>query len=433
MEKIRDKKPENDVNLDNEEERQLLKRTFGQKVVEVFNQEETTEKTNATYKEYLKEVRRERNLLETLNIEERSYQDYIFHKAIEDNPEASHFIKNIPGLDTSQPLIAQLLKKNEDGSRELSDETVGNILEFYQSVLKKEEEKLVGDVERIQLSYETNLKKRVEMGQLPQALYENYEKAKQKNGGSIASAIKLFDLRPLEDEEAYFPAGATAFVQFLKTDEMDEKGKIINSKNTEILYKKAFLKQFQEDIMGSLEIMLAHEMTHIIAGKEASFNLLPSETIGTKISEWKRDPEERITIAYREGMTEAIGQMIMDSSPESSSRDLDYYLTNKTGGEQDEREFLASLIEIDKQNQSNDDMAETLERIMLEAYAEEDKDKYVNIFRKRFSHIYSNLEKLVESSLENGEIVMNRIFSTSYTGQYMELAMRERIRERKNI
>ncbi len=433
MEKIRNNKPENDTGSDNEEEQQLLKKTFGQKVIEAFNQEDATENTDATYKKYLENIREERALLETLNIEERSYQDYIFYKAIEDNPEASQFIKNIPGLDTSQPLIAQLLKKKEDGSRELSDETVGNILEFYQSVLKKEEEKLVGDVERIQLSYENNLKKRVEMSQLPQALYENYEKAKQKNGGSIVSAIKLFDLRPLEDEEAYFPAGATAFVQFLKTDEMDEKGKIINSKNTEILYKKAFLKQFQEDIMGSLEIMLAHEMTHIIAGKEASFNLLPSETIGTKISEWKRDPEERITKAYREGMTEAIGQMIMDSSPESSSRDLDYYLTNKTGGEQDEREFLASLIEIDKQNHSNVDMAETLEKIMLEAYAEENKDKYVNILRKRLIHIYSNLEKLVEGSLENGEMLMNRIFLTSYTGQGIELAMRQRIRKRKNI
>ena len=38
MEKIRNNKPENDTGSDNEEEQQLLKKTFGQKVVEAFNQ-----------------------------------------------------------------------------------------------------------------------------------------------------------------------------------------------------------------------------------------------------------------------------------------------------------------------------------------------------------------------------------------------------------
>ena len=171
METIKTESFENGTNLNSEEKQQDFRRTFGQKVVEVFKTKHTPEDANTEkQKEYINSIQEERALLETLDSEQRYFQDYIFYMAIEKNPEASHFIKNIPGLDMSKPLVAQLLEKDEDGSRKVSDETVGNILEFYQNVLKKEEGVFAEKMEEMQSNYESGLKSKVESGKLPQAL-----------------------------------------------------------------------------------------------------------------------------------------------------------------------------------------------------------------------------------------------------------------------
>ena len=146
---------------------------------------------------------------------------------------------------------------------------------------------------------------------------------------------------------------------------------------------------------------------------------------------WKMDTEGYITMVFREGMTEAIGQMIMDSSPEASSRSLVYYLENEAGNERHEREFLASLIEIDKESESRMDnnTQESLEDIMLKAYTETDKSEYVDSLRRRLRYIFDGLEGLVKESLEKDEVVMNRAFSSSDVGAEFELRMRDKIRE----
>ena len=368
-------------------------------MVEAFETNSTSEDATAEkQKEYIKSIQEERALLETLDSEQRYFQDYIFYMAIEKNPEASQFIKNIPGLDMSKPLIAQLLEKNEDGSQKVSDETVGNILEFYQSVLKKEEGIFAEKMEEMQSDYESSLKSKVESGKLPEALYKNYERAKIKNNGSIVGSAKLFDLRPVvEDEEEKFePASAAAYIEHRGTN---NKGEMIDSSDTrKIMYKKFFLDPRQKNVLGSLENMVGHELTHIIAGAEASFNLLPSKSGSADIESWRMDTEGEITMAYREGMTEAIGQMIMDSSPEADSYSLRHYLDSETGSYPGDREFLAKLIDIDDRYRSenqNLDKQESLEKLFLEAYAETDGDKYVNMLRNRLYFIFNNWEDVV--------------------------------------
>ena len=399
METIKVESLENSANLDSEEKQRDFRRTFGQKVVEVFEVNPTSEDANTEkQKEYIKTIQEERALLETLDSEQRYFQDYIFYMAIEKNPEASHFIKNIPGLDMSKPLVAQLLEKDEDGSQKVSDETVGNILEFYQSVLKKEEGIFAEKMEKMQSDYESGLKSKVESGKLPQALYENYERAKTKNNGSIIGSAKLFDLRPVvEDEEERFePPSAAAYIEHRG---MNNKGEMIDSGDTrKTMYKKFFLDARQKNALGSLENMVGHELTHIIAGTEASFNLLPSEKGSADIPSWRMDIKGKITMAFREGMTEAIGQMIMDSSPEADSYSLRHYLNGETGSYPGDREFLAKLIDIDDRYRSesqNLDEQETLEKLFLEAYAETDGDEYVNKLRNRLYLIFDNWEDVV--------------------------------------
>lgn len=399
METIKTESFENGTNLNSQEKQRAFRRTFGQKVVEVFETNPTSEDaTTEKQKEYIKSVQEERALLETLDSEQRYFQDYIFYMTIEKNPEASQFIKNIPGLDMSKPLIAQLLEKNEDGSQKVSDETVGNILEFYQSVLKKEEGIFAEKMEKMQSDYESGLKSKVESGKLPEALYKNYERAKIKNNGSIIGSTKLFDLRPVaEDEEERFePASAAAYIEHRG---MNNKGEMIDSGDTrKIMYKKFFLDPRQKNVLGSLENMVGHELTHIIAGTEASFNLLTSKSGSADIESWRMDTEGEITMAYREGMTEAIGQMIMDSSPEAGNYSLRYYLDSEIGSYPGDREFLTKLIDIDDRYRSenqNLDEKESLEKLFLEAYAETDGDKYVNMLRNRLYFIFDNWEDVV--------------------------------------
>ena len=399
METIKTESFENGTNLNSEEKQQDFRRTFGQKVVEVFKTKHTPEDANTEkQKEYINSIQEERALLETLDSEQRYFQDYIFYMAIEKNPEASQFIKNIPGLDMSKPLVAQLLEKDEDGSRKVSDETVGNILEFYQNVLKKEEGVFAEKMEEMQSNYESGLKSKVESGKLPQALYANYERAKIKNGGSIIGSARLFDLRPiLEDgEERFEPSSAAAYIEHRG---MNNKGEMIDSGDTrKIMYKKFFLDPQQKNALGSLGNMVGHELTHIIAGTEASFNLLPSKSGSADLESWRMDIEGKITMAYREGMTEAIGQMIMDSSPEASDYGLRHYLSSDTGSYPGDREFLAKLIDIDDrcrgENQNLDEQ-ESLEELFLEAYAETDGDKFVNMLRNRLYSIFDNWEDVV--------------------------------------
>ena len=399
METIKTESFENGANLNSEEKQRAFRRTFGQKVLEVFETNPTSEDaTTEKQKEYIKSIQEERALLETLDSEQRYFQDYIFYMAIEKNPEASQFIKNIPGLDMSKPLVAQLLEKNEDGSQKVSDETVGNILEFYQSVLKKEEGIFAEKMEEMQSDYEFILKSKVESGKLPQELYENYERAKIKNNGSIIGSAKLFDLRPvIEDEEERFePASAAAYIEHRG---MNNKGEMVNSEDVEkTMYKKFFLDPRQKNVLGSLENMVGHELTHVIAGSEASFDLLPSETGSADIPSWRMDIKGKITMAFREGMTEAIGQMIMDSSPEADSYGLRHYLDSKTGPYPGDREFLAKLIDIDgrcRNENQNSNEQESLEKLFLEAYAETDGDKYVNMLRNRLYFIFDNWEDVV--------------------------------------
>lgn len=393
MERVGSKNP--NINTNVEEEQRNFRRTFGQKVAEVFNKEKVpTDAQN----EYLKRVQEERALLETLDSEQRQFQDYIFYRAIEDNPNGSRFIKNIPGLDTSKPLTEQLLEKDEDGSRIIPDETVGNILEFYQSVLKKEEAKFAEKIEKMQSDYGISLKEKTESGELPQILYENYKRTKIKNNGSIIGSAKLFDLRPIvEDEEGRFePPSAAAYIEHRG---MNSKGEMIDSEDTEkTMYKKFFLDPQQKNVLGSLENMVGHELTHVIAGSEASFNLLPSESGSADIPDFEMDTEGMITMAFREGMTEAIGQMIMDSSPEASDYGLRHYLSSDTGSYPGYREFLAKLIDIDdrcRNENQNSNEQESLEKLFLEAYAETDGDKYVNKLRNRLYFIFDNWEDVV--------------------------------------
>ena len=381
METIRARSFENDANFDSEPKQRDFRRTFGQKVVEVFEITSALEDENTKkQKEYIKSIQEERALLKTLDSEQSYFQDYIFYMAIEGNPKASQFIKNIPGLDMSKPLVAQLLEKNEDGSQKISDETLGNILEFYQSVLKKEEGIFAEKMETMQSDYESGLKSKVESGKLPRALYENYERAKTKNNGSIISSARLFDLRPvIEDGEERFESPSVA--AYIEHRGINNKGELVDSGDTrKTLYKRSFLDPQQENILGSFENMISHELTHVIAGTESSFNLLP------------------ITMAFREGMTEAIGQMMMDPSSEAENHDLRYYLNSKTGAYPGDREFLAKLIDIDDRYRSenkNQDEEASLEKLFLEAYAETDGDKYVNTLRDRLYFIFNNWEDVV--------------------------------------
>lgn len=399
METIRTRSFENDANFDSEPKHRDFRRTFGQKVVEIFETTSALEDINTKkQKEYIKSIQEERELLKTLDSEQSYFQDYIFYMVIEGNPEASQFIKNIPGLDMSKPLVAQLLEKNEDGSQKVSDETLGNILEFYQSVLKNKEGVFAEKTKEIQSDYESSLKSKVESGKLPRVLYENYEKAKTKNNGSIISSARLFDLRPvIEDGEERFESPSVA--AYIEHRGINNKGELVDPEDTrKTLYKRSFLDPQQEKILGSLESIVSHELTHVIAGTEASFNLLPSKNGGADIPSWKKDIEGEITIAFREGMTEAIGQMIMDSSLEADGYNLQHYLNSKTGAYPGDREFLAKLIDIDDRHRNenkNQDKQESLEKLFLEAYAETDGDKYVNILRDRLYFIFNNWEDVV--------------------------------------
>lgn len=399
METIRARSFENDANFDSEPKHRDFRRTFGQKVVEIFETTSALEDINTKkQKEYIKSIQEERALLKTLDSEQSYFQDYIFYMAIEGNPKASQFIKNIPGLDMSKPLVAQLLEKAEDGSQKVSDETLGNILEFYQSVLKKEEGIFAEKMEKMQSDYESGLKSKVESGKLPRALYKNYERAKTKNNGSIISSARLFDLRPvIEDGEERFESPSV--IAYIEHRGINNKGELVDSEDTrKTLYKRSFLDPQQEKILGSLENMISHELTHVIAGTEASFNLLPSKSGSADISSWKMDIKGEITMAFREGMTETIGQMIMDSNLEAEDYGLRHYLNNKTGAYPGDREFLAKLIDIDsryRDENKNQDKEESLEKLFLEAYAETDGDKYVNILRDRLYFIFNNWEDVV--------------------------------------
>ncbi len=399
METIRARSFENDANFDSEPKHRDFRRTFGQKVVEIFETTSVLEDTNTEkQKEYIESIQEERALLKTLDSEQSYFQDYIFYMAIEGNPKASQFIKNIPGLDMSKPLVAQLLEKNEDGSQKISDETLGNILEFYQSVLKNKEDIFAEKMKEIQADYKSSLKSKVESGKLPRVLYENYEKAKTKNNGSIINSARLFDLRPvIEDGKKRFEPPSTA--AYIEHRGVNNKGELIDSGDTrKILYKRFFLDQQQKNILGSFENMISHELTHVIAGTEASFNLLPSKSGSVDIPSWKMDIEGEITMAFREGMTEAIGQMMMDPSSEAENHDLRYYLNSKTGAYPGDREFLAKLIDIDDRYRSenkNQDEEASLEKLFLEAYAETDGDKYVNTLRDRLYFIFNNWEDVV--------------------------------------
>lgn len=399
METIRTRSFENDANFDSEPKHRDFRRTFGQKVVEIFETTSALEDINTKkQKEYIKSIQEERALLKTLDSEQSYFQDYIFYMAIEGNPKASQFIKNIPGLDMSKPLVAQLLEKNEDGSQKVSDETLGNILEFYQSVLKKEEGIFAEKMENMQSNYESGLKSKVESGKLPQALYDNYERTKTKNNGSIISSARLFDLRPvIEDGEERFESPSVA--AYIEHRGINNKGELVDPEDTrKTLYKRSFLDPQQKNILGSFENMISHELTHVIAGTEASFNLLPSKSGSVDISSLKMDIEGEITMAFREGMTEAIGQMMMDPSSEAENHDLRYYLNSKTGAYPGDREFLAKLIDIDdrcrSENKNRDEEA-SLEKLFLEAYAETDGDKYVNTLRDRLYFIFNNWEDVV--------------------------------------
>lgn len=393
MERIENGSPNNNANVEDENNRQDFRKTFGQKVIEVFSKEEIpTDAQN----EYLKTIQEERALLETLDSEQRLFQDYIFYKAIEDNPNGSQFIKSIPGLDTQKPLTEQLLEKNEDGSRKIPDETVGNILEFYQSVLKEKETEFAGEFEEILSNYESGLKDKVAKGKLPQTLYENYKKA--KDSGSMISEVRLFDLRPrVEDEDAKFePPSAAAYIEHRG---INNKGEIVGPEDTsKIMYRRFFLSPQQKNALGSMKNIVNHELTHIIAGTKASFGLLPSESGSADIPSWRMDTEGEITMAYREGMTEAIGQMIADSSPEADNYSLRHYLRSEIGTYPGDREFLAKLIEIDERYRNkNQDLEERepLENLFLEAYAETDSDIYTDMLRKRLYFIFDNWEDAV--------------------------------------
>lgn len=357
------------------------RKTFGEKIAEIFDQEKGNGNAFIDgWEEYKERARRERELLETLDSERRQFQDYIFAKTIEENPNGSEFIKRaIPGFDASEPITSQLLAKNDDGTYRLPDETIGNILEFYNHVMKEEKDKFIGEAEEFQSNYESNLRKRVQSGALPKALLDNYESKKQQNGDRIFDGASLFDMKP-EDESG--PAGAAAYVEHRG---INDAGEVTNLKDTrKILYKKAFIPPEKIDQLGSVEIVLSHELTHIIAGTEASFNLM-------------KDGPEKITEAYREGITEAIGQMIADNSPEASQRGLRYYLDSKTGVYRVEREFLSRLINIDSrrlQETGRKDEA-SLESLYLDAYADTEGGKSVDLLRQRLLGVFENWDNIV--------------------------------------
>lgn len=222
---------------------------------------------------------------------------------------------------------------------------------------------------------------------------------KQKNNGFIINSARLFDLMPvIEDGEKRFePPSAAAYINYRG---INDRGELIDSGDTrKILYKRFFLDPQQENILGSFENMISHELTHVIAGTEASFNLLPSESGSVdNIPSWMMDIEGRITRAFREGMTESISQMIMDSNSEAEGYDLRHYLNSKTGTYLGDREFLARLIDIDDRYRSgnkNQDEEASLEKLFLEAYAETNGDKYVNTLKDRLYFIFNNWEDVV--------------------------------------
>ena len=68
--------PSIDANAEDRKNQLRFRRTFGQKVAEVFNKEDASADTQS---EYLKRVQEERALLETLDSEQRQFQDYIFY------------------------------------------------------------------------------------------------------------------------------------------------------------------------------------------------------------------------------------------------------------------------------------------------------------------------------------------------------------------
>ena len=371
------------------------RKTFGEEVSKVFEQEkEESNNFIDGWEKYKERAREERELLETLSSEQARFQDYIFTKAVEDNSNGSEFIKRvIPGFNTNEPIIPQLLAKNEDGTYNLPDETIGNFLEFYNNVMKVEKNKFMGESENLQLNYETNLRQRVQAGTLPKALLDNYELIKQQNGGLVFDGASLFDMRP-EDES--IPAGVAAYVQHRG---IDDTGKITDSDDMrKILYRKAFIPPEQIGQLGSTKIAMNHELTHIIAGTEASFNLM-------------KDGAKEITEAYREGMTEAIGQMIADDSPEAIQRGLWYYLNSKEGTYRVEREFLSRLANIDNrlsQESGRTDEA-SIESLFLDAYADMQGEGPVDLLRQRLLCIFENWEKV----LKNEDFPECRIFELS--------------------
>lgn len=94
METLRTRSFEDDTNLNNEQKQRDFRKTFGQKVVEIFETTSALEDENTKkQKEYIKSIQEERALLKTLDSEQSYFQDYIFYMAIEKNPGASQFIK----------------------------------------------------------------------------------------------------------------------------------------------------------------------------------------------------------------------------------------------------------------------------------------------------------------------------------------------------
>lgn len=357
------------------------RKTFGEGVSEVFDQEKEQNDFINGWEEYKNRARMERELLETLDSEKRKFQDYIFSKTIQDNPNGSDFIKKtIPDFNANKPITPQLLAKNNDGTYKLPDETIGNIMEFYNQAIGKEKDKFLGEAEELQSNYESNLRERVQTGVLPKALLDNYEFKKQQNAGLIFDGASLFDMRP-EDESG--PAGVAAYVEHRGINDAGETTDFRDMRK--ILYKKAFISPEQIDQLGSVEIALSHELTHIIAGTEASFNLM-------------KDGPEKITEAYREGMTEAIGQMLADGDPEASQRGLQYYLDNETGAYRAERKFLSRLINIDNRLLQETDYTEevTLESLCLDAYADAGRCELIDALRQRLLNIFENWENIVQ-------------------------------------
>lgn len=102
----------------------------------------------------------------------------------------------------------------------------------------------------MQSNYESGLKSKVESGKLPQALYDNYERTKTKNNGSIINSARLFDLRPvIENGEKKFEPPSTA--AYIEHRGVNNKGELIDSEDTrKILYKRFFLDPQQKKYFG---------------------------------------------------------------------------------------------------------------------------------------------------------------------------------------